>query len=498
MSFVGMPSQQIPSALKMSKGSRSSLASSTGSLAKPVKRLRFSLDNDCSDCESLQRNDEALLATNQQLFFRWTFTVGIVLLFVFIAFPRMPLNPYSQFHIIYKVKASTETQPTDISVKRTLDSVSVWIHPQQPHNTLIITPAADSMGFSIFDTTGKQLSDFTFKGKLTSLSVEYNFRFGNRQVDVLTAVDPTTSTLFLFEIVPTGAIVLLGQFSVMKGAHISAACTYKNVRTGDLSVFVVGGDQGRIEQWVISGNDYGDSETTSLSSQLKRSVEVGSKVESCIADNERGVVYVYENDVGIWKYGAEPEEGSTRTIMDTKNTTSFGPRRLKHGPNGEIGGMALFHARRGRGYLLVTNPGEGEGGSVLIYGRGAENRFLNRFQVMSKTANNEVSSDPSLADWPANALLNKNLESYVNVGKGIEVINAGTSGEFSKGLLILQNRKGGEGSSDTLAFIPWNVVADTIEGREDANKHLIIDPEYNVRNPFLPTFIKSKPNPIKP
>eukprot|EP01102_Stenamoeba_stenopodia_P007307 TRINITY_DN2044_c0_g1_i1.p1 TRINITY_DN2044_c0_g1~~TRINITY_DN2044_c0_g1_i1.p1 ORF type:complete len:497 (+),score=66.84 TRINITY_DN2044_c0_g1_i1:398-1888(+) len=495
MSFTPMPSQQIPSALKMSKGSRSNLASSTGSLPKPVKRLRFSIDNDCGDCESLQRNDDPLLATNQQLFFRWTCAVGVVLLFVFIAFPRMPLNPYSQFHIIYRVKASTETTPTDVSVRRSLDSVSVWLHPQQPHNTLVITPAADSMGFSVFDTTGKQLSDFTFKGHLTSLSVEYNFLFGNRQIDILTAVDPTSSTLYVFEIIPTGVITLLGQFAAMKGATISTACTYKNVRTGDLSIFVFGADQGRMEQWEISGKNYDDTANKPiLTSELKRSIEVGSKVESCIADNERAVVYVYENEIGIWKYGAEPADGTTRSIMDTKNTTSFGPRRLKHGPNGEIGGMALFHARRGRGYLLVTNPGEGEGGSVLIYGRGAENRFLNRFQVTSKAANNEVSSDPSLADWPANALVNRNPESYVNVGKGIEVINAGTTGEFSKGLLILQNRKGGEGSSDTLAFIPWNVVADTIEGREDSSKHLIIDPEYNVRNPFLPTLLKAKPN----
>ena len=48
-----------------------------------------------------------------------------------------------------------------------------------------------------------------------------------------------------------------------------------------------------------------------------REIAVGSQAEGCAADDELGHLYVAEEDVGLWKYGAEPDAGETRTAVDS-------------------------------------------------------------------------------------------------------------------------------------------------------------------------------------
>ena len=53
-----------------------------------------------------------------------------------------------------------------------------------------------------------------------------------------------------------------------------------------------------------------------------RSFNVGSQSEACVADDDLGVLYVGEEDVAIWKYGAEPTADTTRTAVDHVGVTS--------------------------------------------------------------------------------------------------------------------------------------------------------------------------------
>ena len=51
---------------------------------------------------------------------------------------------------------------------------------------------------------------------------------------------------------------------------------------------------------------------------------VGGAVEACVADDELGHLYLAAEDVGIWKYGAEPDAGSGRTLVDWTDKTGDG------------------------------------------------------------------------------------------------------------------------------------------------------------------------------
>ncbi|MET9837044.1 phytase [Streptomyces virginiae] len=68
---------------------------------------------------------------------------------------------------------------------------------------------------------------------------------------------------------------------------------------------------GRVEQWELAVD--GDAVTaTSV-----RLWDAGSAVEGCYADETTGKLYLGEEDVGVWVYGAEPTAGTGRTPLDS-------------------------------------------------------------------------------------------------------------------------------------------------------------------------------------
>ena len=71
-----------------------------------------------------------------------------------------------------------------------------------------------------------------------------------------------------------------------------------------------------------------------------RQFSVGSTTEGCVADDEVGHFYVAEEDVAIWKYGAEPGAGTSRTKVD-----GAGGGRL----TADIEGLAIYYASNGTG-----------------------------------------------------------------------------------------------------------------------------------------------------
>ena len=88
-----------------------------------------------------------------------------------------------------------------------------------------------------------------------------------------------------------------------------------------------------------------------------RSFRVGSQAEGIVADRERAKLYVGEETVGIWEYGAEPGDGFER-----KAVASVGD----HGLMADVEGLAIYYAPGGKGYLLASSQGSG---TVNVYDR---------------------------------------------------------------------------------------------------------------------------------
>lgn len=87
---------------------------------------------------------------------------------------------------------------------------------------------------------------------------------------------------------------------------IPAAPPAGNVRPQLLTPSAVGGAEprkrrrGAVEQWRL------DSDGAGLTGTRVRSWAVGSQTEGCVADDANGWLFIGEEEVGIWRYGAEP------------------------------------------------------------------------------------------------------------------------------------------------------------------------------------------------
>ena len=53
-----------------------------------------------------------------------------------------------------------------------------------------------------------------------------------------------------------------------------------------------------------------------LAGTLRRTFYVGSEAEACAVDDQGAALYVPQEDVGLWRYGANPTGGSARVAVD--------------------------------------------------------------------------------------------------------------------------------------------------------------------------------------
>jgi len=105
---------------------------------------------------------------------------------------------------------------------------------------------------------------------------------------------------------------------------------------------------------------------------------LGSEAEGCVADDELGHLFIAEEDVALWRYGARPGAGtapSQRIAVD--RVTSAGGRLAA-----DIEGLAIVRTGGGGGYLLASaQAGSATRNFFAVYERAAPHRFVRTFQV---------------------------------------------------------------------------------------------------------------------
>ncbi len=126
---------------------------------------------------------------------------------------------------------------------------------------------------------------------------------------------------------------------------------YRSPRDGSFYVFVNTVD-GDYRQYRISpGTD------APVAIELVRSFALGSHREGCVADDDRQVLYVGEEEVGIWRVGAEPDAGADLVAVDSVDAGRLTP---------DIEGLTLYATSDGGGYLIAASQGSSE---FVVYDR---------------------------------------------------------------------------------------------------------------------------------
>ncbi|HEV7657845.1 MAG TPA: phytase [Mycobacteriales bacterium] len=298
--------------------------------------------------------------------------MGVLLAVAMAAMPAAPAGA-AVVQPTGNATATVETAPV-LSTGDAADDPAIWVNAADPARSAVI--GNDKGGsLEVYDLAGTRIQRIT-EGFFGNVDVRHAVPTGAGTVDVVGVyrlglrfyrIDPATRTLSNITDDPTGSIK--APFSG------EGFCLYHSPSTGRLSAFVDARD-GRIAQFELGDTD-GDG---LIDGRLVRSWDVGTEVEGCVADDGLGDLYVSEEGVGIWKYGAEPTAGTTpadRVLVDS--VTTSGGRLVP-----DIEGLTIVYQPNGTGYLMASSQAASNTANFYaVYERQGANAFVRTFRVVN-------------------------------------------------------------------------------------------------------------------
>lgn len=304
----------------------------------------------------------------------------------------------------FYVMPSVETQPVK-SVGDAADDPEVWINRNEPSQSLIVATDKKS-GLWVYDLAG-QSRQFLARGRLNNVDIRYDIDLLSSTTDIAMATNRTTHNIDLYTIDSvSGKITLLADDLIDESlGEPYGGCLYHSASTGKTHVFV-NNKEGLYQQWQLDfkANDASLKPVT-VTAKKVREFSLQGQPEGCVADDQYGVVYLGEETRGIWKTDAEAIEAAPLQLIDQISNEHL---------VADVEGMSLYLQDDGSGYLVVSSQGDN---AYALYDR-QSNVYLGRFRVFM---NGEKGIDGS------------------SETDGLAVSSGNFGGEFSKGLLVVQD-----------------------------------------------------------
>ena len=331
------------------------------------------------------------------------------------------------------ITASVETDPVHHSGDAA-DDPAVWVHPTDPSLSTII--GTDKLGgLAVYDLSGNQLYYYA-DSRPNNVDIRFNVPLGGQRVTIVATSSLDDDAIRLYKVNPsTRGLEYVAARTIGVGIGLYGLCMYHSPTSGKYYVFD-NDNSGNVQQWEIFDNGAGRVDASRV-----RSFSVGSTTEGCVADDELSHFYISEEDVAIWKYGAEPGAGTSRTRVD--HTGSGGNLTM------DIEGLAIYYAGNstGRGYLIASSQGSN---NFVVYERQGANNYLKKFNVIAGSVD-EVS--------------------YTD---GLDVMNFPLGPGFSEGVFIAQDDRNNTGNQN-FKLVPWGPIA------RSGSTQLVVDTSWDPR-----------------
>lgn len=325
------------------------------------------------------------------------------------------------FHAVatkMEISADTETSPVD-SWFDAADDPAIWVHPTNPSHSKIIG-TDKKRGLLVYNLDGKEVGGYSV-GDINNIDIRYDFSVGSQKIDIVGGTNRSDNTVSLFRI--TGD----GQLSKINGNAIKSSMDevygfsfYHSLKTGKYYALVVG-KSGEFEQYELFDNGKGK-----INGKKVRSFKLSSQCEGIVADDEYGSIYIGEEDVGIWKYTAEPIDATRTQVDGVKN------KRL----TADVEGLTIYYGSNGKGYLIASSQGDS---SFAIYERDGNNKYVGSFEITDGKVDEVSDTD------------------------GIDVLSFGLGPKYPYGIFIAQDGLNTDGilfRNQNFKLVSWKKVAD--------------------------------------
>jgi len=289
------------------------------------------------------------------------------------------------------------------------DDMCLWVHPADPSLSVVITADKKANKLFVYDLQGKTLQAIDVP-KPGNIDVRYGFPLAGGFVDIVASNQRDRDhKITLYAVQPESRrIERIDNDAIVTGKNYGGAL-YHSEKTGKV-YFIATSQAGTVEQYELS-----DDGTGRVQGHKIRELHIGP-CEGVVADDDAGLLYIAEEKKGIWEFGAEPGEPAVGKLIAAVGTD---------GLRDDVEGLALYRARGGSGYLLVSSQGDS---TFKVYRRGGTHAFMGAF-VVDRAGETD----------------------------GIDVCSANLGGPFARGVFLCHS--GADKKKCPVYLVAWDAIA---------------------------------------
>ena len=259
------------------------------------------------------------------------------------------------------VTARGETTPVGTANADAADDPAIWRNAADPAQSLIVGTDKKA-GLYVYGLDGKTRS-FLDAGRVNNVDLRDGVTIASKPGILVVASDRNdvaNAKLALFNLDPTTAkLTALGKVDGGKG-EAYGVCLYR--ARDAVYAFIVLKD-GTIHQVALDASD------ASVSGQTVRTMKLGTQSEGCAVDDRTGILYVAEEDVGLWRFDAR----ANGTTLPTKIAAADGKNIVM-----DAEGVAIAPIGERDGYVIVSSQGDN---AYAVY-RLTDDSYVGRFRIL--------------------------------------------------------------------------------------------------------------------
>lgn len=336
------------------------------------------------------------------------------------------------------------------------DDPAIYLHPEAPHKSLIITSHKKG-GLRVHDLMGQEIQTISpdkirYNNVDIVSGVKYQSQIAGetKTCDLAIASDRHNDTIAIFLInrdyqeetqVTTSLLenvtsieIPSSIFGVDDGIATAYGLTsYTSIVDGKTYVFVSQSDGNKIAQLELQP-EIGAADQFTVNAKIVRTWEMPippgltpeeAFVEGMVVDRETGILYLAQEQFGIWKLKAEPDSTLDLTIVDrVKNLDPNSPLTV------DVEGLTIYYGDHDQGYLIASSQGDN---TFAVYQRAEDNTYVGSFVIegVGKTDGLDITSLPLGEKYPAGLLvvqdgLNQPIPNFklINVAEVIAVLKS--------------------------------------------------------------------------
>lgn len=260
---------------------------------------------------------------------------------------------------------ATHAAVTNTSYEDIADS-AIWQSADHKHSLLISTLEGD--GIAVYDASGKEVQHIEGIEALGA-DVRYGLRSKEgKKIDIAAVGLPDEDAIAFYQVNGNTKAPLTEVGRLPLEITPEGVCLGKNSTSGDM--FVASYDEaGNLVQYKLAF----DSKQVSSAIQhngkptFVRSMNVGGELSGCAMDDETNTLYVAEQNIGVWVYGADPENVKDRALLDVVEPI---------GHLGEIENVDILYQTGAKGAIVIADESQG----FVMYDR-ESHEYLGKFDV---------------------------------------------------------------------------------------------------------------------